>query len=198
MSYTDPSHYVKPSHKLEIGPPPVGDPYEPHGIARWACSRCWAVTIPVECRHGQERDRCQLCYGVNLVRADKARRDKTFISDMEGLFEVRPDYHGRAFYRGPAVVIERDLLQAVIRATDMMLQWDDMGRSGYVVYPRVDWKVPGTLDPTVGATIEEFREVAPEPQSVFINCAEPTSCQPCALPVGHIGLCACGHVVAGM
>ena len=48
------------------------------------------------------------------------------------------EYRGRSFYVGPAVNADEDegpTLQDVIRATDVTLQWDQMGRAGLVVYP---------------------------------------------------------------
>ncbi|MFH1690585.1 MAG: hypothetical protein ABIE42_10185 [Candidatus Eisenbacteria bacterium] len=42
------------------------------------------------------------------------------------------NYRGRCFYEGPAV--RTDDRQAVIRATTVPLQWDNMGK-GWIVYP---------------------------------------------------------------
>ena len=56
-----------------------------------------------------------------------------FEEDMaEADFDVR-HYHGRSFWHGPAV--ETDDLQRAIRATTVRVQWDAMGRDGYIVYP---------------------------------------------------------------
>ena len=64
----------------------------------------------------------------------KQEKYDKFTADLEEAgFEVRP-YNGRFFYRGPAVRIEQDELQDVIRATTVKLQWDDMGK-GLIVYP---------------------------------------------------------------
>jgi hypothetical protein len=46
------------------------------------------------------------------------------------------EYRGRYFYVGPAVFIEAEELQDLIRATTMPLQWDSMGKSGLIVYPK--------------------------------------------------------------
>lgn len=43
-------------------------------------------------------------------------------------------YRGRFSYEGPSVHCDEDELQDVIRATEVYVQWDSMGR-GYVVYP---------------------------------------------------------------
>lgn len=48
---------------------------------------------------------------------------------------VRPEYHGRYGYVGPAVVVDQSELQAVVRATSVTLQWDKMGKNGLIVYP---------------------------------------------------------------
>jgi len=61
-----------------------------------------------------------------------------FVEDMEAAgYEVR-HYEGRSFWKGPAVVTDNengDTLQDVIRATDVRLQWDQMGRCDLIVYP---------------------------------------------------------------
>ena len=66
-------------------------------------------------------------------------KHQKFVEDMEkASVEVDEEYHGRFFYRGPAVrTSERDwpTLQDVIRATDVPVQWDNMGLD-YVVYPK--------------------------------------------------------------
>lgn len=45
-------------------------------------------------------------------------------------------YEGRGFYRGPAVRCDAEELNDVIRATTVRVQWDTMGKSGYIVYPK--------------------------------------------------------------
>jgi hypothetical protein len=59
-----------------------------------------------------------------------------FIEDMEAAgYEVRP-YEGRHFYHGPAIRLDdRAQLQDAIRATALRVQWDELGRSGLIVYP---------------------------------------------------------------
>jgi hypothetical protein len=59
-----------------------------------------------------------------------------FIADMRESGFTCEDYHGRHFYHGPCVSVKgRDALQEVIRATRVPLQWDTLGKSGYVIYP---------------------------------------------------------------
>lgn len=43
-------------------------------------------------------------------------------------------YHGRNFYKGPAVIHSN--VQEVIRQTSMELVYDNMGKSDYVIYPK--------------------------------------------------------------
>jgi hypothetical protein len=59
-----------------------------------------------------------------------------FVNDMESAeewYEVE-HYHGRSMWVGPAVRIDRNELQDVIRATTVRVQWDTLG-DGYIVYP---------------------------------------------------------------
>lgn len=56
--------------------------------------------------------------------------------DMEDAgYDVEHDYHGRFYYEGPAVRINKGDLQDVIRSTAIRLQWDEMGRDGLIIYP---------------------------------------------------------------
>jgi hypothetical protein len=65
----------------------------------------------------------------------KEERYARFTEDLETAgFEVQPDYHGRNFYKGPAVKCDKSEWQDVVRATDLKLQWDELGL-GWVVYP---------------------------------------------------------------
>jgi len=46
-------------------------------------------------------------------------------------------YHGKWFYKGWATrATDFDELQDVIRATKVKLQWDTLGKTGYIVYPQ--------------------------------------------------------------
>ena len=67
----------------------------------------------------------------------KEERYQMFEDDMDGTFigEFLPTYNGRGFYRGPAVIIASSELQDVIRLTTVKLQWDQMGKSGLIIYP---------------------------------------------------------------
>jgi hypothetical protein len=63
-------------------------------------------------------------------------RHQQFTADMEAAgYEVRP-YRGRDFYDGPAVIVEPNRLQDVIRAASIRVQWDNLGHD-IVVYPIV-------------------------------------------------------------
>jgi hypothetical protein len=66
----------------------------------------------------------------------KEERYAKFEHEAEAAGYPVKEYHGRYFYVGPAVFIEAEDLQALIRATTMPLQWDSMGKSGLVVYPK--------------------------------------------------------------
>lgn len=56
---------------------------------------------------------------------------KTF-SELDGF---RTEYQGRYFYVGPAVVCEKSALQAVIKESPVVVQWDSMGMD-LIVYPK--------------------------------------------------------------
>lgn len=58
-----------------------------------------------------------------------------FVSQMEAIDLDVEHYRGRNLWEGPAVRIDADSLQDVIRGTDMKLQWDTMGRDQLIVYP---------------------------------------------------------------
>ncbi len=59
-----------------------------------------------------------------------------FTRDLLGEGFKVEDYDGRYFYHGPAVrVDDMDGVQAVIRATSVPVQWDNMGK-GWIVYPK--------------------------------------------------------------
>ena len=65
-----------------------------------------------------------------------ARYEKFCLEIEENTFFEVEHYQGRWFYEGPAVRIEADELQDVIRATSIKLQWDELGKTGLIVYPR--------------------------------------------------------------
>jgi hypothetical protein len=57
-----------------------------------------------------------------------------FVEECEAAgFEVR-HYNGRNFFSGPAVV--HTDVQAVIRVTSVPVQWDNMGKTDYIIYPK--------------------------------------------------------------
>lgn len=62
-----------------------------------------------------------------------------FIQDMKKAgIKYEDDYHGRYFYNGTAVRTDEKgfpTRQDVIRATKVKLQWDNLGRDDYIVYP---------------------------------------------------------------
>jgi hypothetical protein len=66
----------------------------------------------------------------------KQEQHLKFTDDMEDAGREVEHYNGRSFYSGPAVRIEADELQDVIRETEVRLQWDQLGRDGLIVYPR--------------------------------------------------------------
>jgi hypothetical protein len=61
-----------------------------------------------------------------------------FVKDMEKAGIEYEEYQGRFFYHGPAVRTDEKefpTLQDVIRATKVTLQWDNMGKIDFIVYP---------------------------------------------------------------
>ncbi len=59
-----------------------------------------------------------------------------FVDNMEGAGFAVEHYRGRNFWQGPAVSVDGTAeLQQVIRATDVNLQWDTLGKTAYIVYP---------------------------------------------------------------
>lgn len=63
---------------------------------------------------------------------------RKFILDMEAAGIEWENYNGRYFYSGPAVRTNEDdrpTLQEVIRATDVNVQWDNLGYD-WIVYPK--------------------------------------------------------------
>ena len=66
-----------------------------------------------------------------------------FEADMQDAgFDTEP-YNGRFFWSGPAVrVNDFPELQEVIRATTVLLQWDSLGKSGFIVYPHAQRAAP--------------------------------------------------------
>lgn len=64
-------------------------------------------------------------------------KQKQFKADMEKAGRRVEYYRGRFFYRGWSTRSEDfNELQEVIRDTFILLQWDDMGVSGKIIYPQ--------------------------------------------------------------
>ena len=60
---------------------------------------------------------------------------RKFREDMETAGFIVTDYQGRFYYDGPAVIVDNEQFQDVIRATSLKLKWDEMGHSDVVIYP---------------------------------------------------------------
>jgi hypothetical protein len=64
-------------------------------------------------------------------------QQKQFRKDMEKADREFEFYRGRFYYRGWATRADDfNDLQDVIRATKVGLQWDQLGKEGYIVYPQ--------------------------------------------------------------
>jgi len=60
-----------------------------------------------------------------------------FGKDMEKANREFEFYSGRFYYRGWATRVNNlNGLQEVIRDTSVLLQWDQLGKEGYIVYPQ--------------------------------------------------------------
>jgi hypothetical protein len=69
--------------------------------------------------------------------AESNPRHRQFQSDCERAGLVVTFYEGRNFYRGPAVICDNTAhLQRVVRATRTTLTTDQMGKDGFVCYPK--------------------------------------------------------------
>jgi hypothetical protein len=66
----------------------------------------------------------------------KEERYKQFTEEMEEAGYKVEEYNGRDFYKGPAVSVDTGELQDVIRATQVTLQWDTLGKDGLIIYPK--------------------------------------------------------------
>jgi len=58
---------------------------------------------------------------------------KQFIRDVRCEGYEPTHYNGRFFFKGPCIIVEN--IQDGIRATNVEVQWDNMGRD-YVIYPK--------------------------------------------------------------
>ncbi len=92
-------------------------------------------------------------YNISMVDTDKldtidVRAVDIYVATLEGSHRqwaldilgaghdwVPAPYHGRNMYQGPAVRVDEDELQDVIRASCVRVVWDQMGKHGLVIYP---------------------------------------------------------------
>jgi len=75
----------------------------------------------------------------NLWKGDEPESDtqKKFRKSMEKKGRDIEFYNGKWFYKGWATRVDDfNELQDVIRATKVKLQWDTLGKTGYIVYPQ--------------------------------------------------------------
>lgn len=99
-----------------------------------------------------------------LSRYDHPKLQLFVIDMMDSPFFDRLDhYRGRFDYEGPAIrVRNQSELQDVIRETNMELQRDEMGKNGYIVYPKQHEDNPDVKElldfMKKGGTIEEFAQ----------------------------------------
>ncbi len=62
-------------------------------------------------------------------------KHEQFTQDMEDAGFETEHYRGRFYWEGPAVRVDcRAAFQEIMQATDVPLQWDDLGL-GWIVYP---------------------------------------------------------------
>jgi len=68
---------------------------------------------------------------------EESQDQKQFLYDMVTVRRHVRFYSGRFHYEGWATVAENfNDIQKVIRATSVTLQWDQLGKDGYIVYPQ--------------------------------------------------------------
>lgn len=66
-------------------------------------------------------------------------RYQQFVDDMRSAGIIVEHYRGRFYYEGPAArthVSEGIDLQDIMSATKVKLQWDNLGKEDFIVYPR--------------------------------------------------------------
>lgn len=61
---------------------------------------------------------------------------KRWAEDVFAKGWIPREYRGRNMYVGPAVIIDPDDLQPIIRASEVNITWDAMGKHDLVVYPQ--------------------------------------------------------------
>lgn len=68
---------------------------------------------------------------------DENETQRQFREDMAKADRDIRFYGGRFFYEGWATVAENfNDVQVIIQATSVRLQWDQLGKHGYIVYPK--------------------------------------------------------------
>ena len=68
---------------------------------------------------------------------EESNKQKQFCRDMKRADRKVSFYCGRFFYKGLATTVDSfDEIQSIIRATDVLLQWDQLGKEGYIIYPK--------------------------------------------------------------
>lgn len=68
---------------------------------------------------------------------EESETQKQFREDMAEADRTIRFYGGRFHYQGWATVAESfNDIQAIIRATSVLLQWDQFGKDGWIVYPQ--------------------------------------------------------------
>lgn len=71
------------------------------------------------------------------AKVDESKTQRQFRIDMSRADRDIRFYEGRYRYEGWAAKAEDfDDIQAIVRATKVTLQWDQLGKSGYIVYPK--------------------------------------------------------------
>ena len=69
------------------------------------------------------------------MKYDNAKCNQ-FVEDMQKAGRDVVHYQGRFHWTGPAVRIDVEDLQSVIRETTVVVQMDSLGKNGRIVYPR--------------------------------------------------------------
>ncbi len=64
----------------------------------------------------------------------KKPEQRRFADDVERMGYEAVEYHGRWGYHGPAVKCSAAELQDVLRATEVRVMWESLGK-GWVIYP---------------------------------------------------------------
>lgn len=74
--------------------------------------------------------------GWESEEEEESETQKQFREDMAKAGRKIRFYSGRFFYKGWATdATDFIAIQVIIRATSVVLRWDQFGKKGYVVYP---------------------------------------------------------------